>query len=139
MNVDIDQIMEHPVMTVTPHQSAGHIRALMAEHRVSVVPVVDPDGVPVGIVTAADLLTDRPDGTPIGNFMSTPVYTVPRSDGPRIVARIMRDHRLHHVVVTENKAVVGIVSASALLQLVEDHRFDAKPGPTPPGRLRRRR
>ena len=111
----------------------------MAEHRVSAMPVVDTEGEPVGIVTAADLLIDRPDGTPIGNFMSRPVYTVPRYDGPHIVARIMRNHRLHHVVVTENKAVVGIVSASDLLQLVEDRRFTAKQAPTPPRRPRGRR
>ena len=36
----------------------------------------------------------------------------------------------HHVVVTEHKVVVGIVSAYDLLQLVEDRRFTAKQGPT---------
>jgi len=132
MNVDVDQIMKHPVMTAMPHQTAGHVRQVMIEHRISAMPVVNTDGEPVGMVTAADLLVDRPDGSPISGFMSTPVYSVPRYEGPHIAARIMRNHHIHHVVVTEGKTAVGILSAYDLLQLVEDHRFTVKQGPTPP-------
>ena len=35
MNIGIDQIMHAPVMTGTPHQTKGHCRQVMAEHRVS--------------------------------------------------------------------------------------------------------
>jgi len=131
MNVDIDQIMRHPVMTGTPHQTRGHVRQLMAEHRVSALPIVDSDGAAVGIVTAADLLHDLPDGAPVSSFMTSPVLTVPRYEKPHIAARIMRNHRFHHLVVTEHHAAVGIVSAYDLLELLEDHRFVVKPGPTP--------
>lgn len=131
MNVDIDQLMQHRVMRARPHQTTGHVRALMAEQRLSALPVVNTAGEPVGIVTAVDLLVDRPDGAPISSFMSSPVYTVPRYDGPHIAARVMRNHHLHHVVVTEGNVVVGIVSAYDLLRLVEDHRFVAKRAPTP--------
>lgn len=131
MNIDVDAIMRHPVMTVTPHQTAAHVRAMMRDHRVSAIPVVGPEGEPVGIVTAADLLEDHPAGAPVSTFMSSPVYTVPRYDGPHIAARIMRNHHLHHVVVTEHQAVVGMVSAFDLLGLVEDHRFVMKQPPTP--------
>lgn len=139
VNVDIDQIMQHPVMTATPHQSIGHVREVMARHHVSAMPVVDPDHEPIGIVTSADLLEEHLSGAPISGIMSQPVYTVPRYDGPHIAARIMRNHRIHHVVVTENKRVVGIVSTYDLLRLVEDHRFVAKPGPTPARRSRAHR
>lgn len=138
MNVDIDQIMTSPVMTATPHQSTGHVRKVMADNGISAMPVVNTEGEPVGIVTAADMLTDHADGSPISGFMSEPVYTVPRYDGPHIAARVMRNHRIHHVVVTENKKVVGMVSAYDLLQLVEDHRFQAKQGPTPSKKGNRR-
>ena len=138
MNVDIEQIMRQPVMTASPHQSAGHVRALMAEHGISALPVVNTDGEPVGMVTATDLLDDHADGAPISGFMSEPVYTVPRYEGPHVVARIMRNPHLHHVVVTEHKKAIGIVSAYDLLQLVEDHRFVAKPGPTPSKKSKRR-
>ena len=131
VNVTIDELMQPQVMTATPHQSVGHVRKVMSEHKVSAMPVVDPEGHPVGIVTATDMLDDHKDATPISQVMASPVYTVPRYDGPHIAARVMRNHHLHHVVVTEAKEVVGMISSFDLLQLVEDHRFVAKQGPTP--------
>ena len=138
MNVTIDDIMQHPVMTATPHQTIGHVRGVMHEHHVSALPVVSPDNHPVGMITASDLLGDHADGTPISNVMASPVYTVPRYDGPHIAARIMRNHHLHHVVVTDAQEVVGIVSAYDLLKLVEDHRYVAKQPPTPSKKGNRR-
>ena len=131
VNVTIDELMQPQVMTATPHQTVGHVRKVMSDNKVSAMPVVDTEGHPVGIVTATDLLDDHKDATPISEIMASPVYTVPRYDGPHIAARVMRNHHLHHVVVTEAKEVVGMISSFDLLQLVEDHRFVAKQGPTP--------
>ena len=138
MNVEIHEIMQQPVMTGTPHQTAAHVRAVMAEHHVSAFPIVDTDGAPVGIVTAIDLLEDHPDGAPVNSFMTSPVLTVPQYEQPHVAARIMRNHDIHHLVVTDAHQVVGIVSAYDLLQLVEDHRFVKKPGPTPSKKSRGR-
>jgi CBS domain-containing protein len=126
--------MHAPVMTITPHQSAGHARELMTRHRVSALPVVGPDNDPVGIVTASDLLDGPADGTPVGDFAKKQVYTVHPGDGPHVAARIMRNHHLHHVVVVEESTVVGMLSTFDLLRLVEDHRYVAKNAPTPPKR-----
>ncbi len=131
MTVEIKQIMHAPVMTGTRHQTASHVRQLMAEHRVSALPIVDEDRIPVGIVTAADLLLDLADGAPVSSFMTSPVLSVPLYEKPHIAARIMRNRRIHHLVVTDEQRTVGIVSAYDLLQLIEDHRYVAKPGPTP--------
>ena len=131
MNVNIDELMQHPVMTATPHKSVGHVREVMTKDNMSALPVVGSDGAAVGMVTASDLLDDHPDGAPVSSIMSSPVYTVPRYDGPHVAARIMRNHHLHHVIVTDGDDIVGIVSSYDLLRLVEDHRFTAKNGPTP--------
>lgn len=131
MNVTIDELMQPNVMTATPHQTVGHVRQVMRDHAVSSMPVVDTDGHPVGIVTATDFLDNLAEGTPVSKVMATPVFTVPRYDGPHIAARVMRNHHLHHVVVTEGQEVVGILTSYDLLELVEDHRFVAKNGPTP--------
>ena len=66
--------------------------------------------------------------------MSNVVYVVPQYDDVSIAARVMRNHRIHHVVVTHEKKIVGILSAFDLLKLVEDHRFSMK---NPPTRKRR--
>ena len=129
--------MESRVMTTTPHQTVGHVRKVMADNRVSALPVVNSEDEPVGIITAADLLGDHKSGEPLSGIMSSPVYTVSPYDGPHIAARVMRNHQIHHVIVTKAKQVVGIVSAYDLLQLVEDHRYTAKNAPTP--RTKRRK
>lgn len=131
VNVTVEQLMTSPVMTVTRHETAGHASELMRTHRVSALPVVGPDGEPVGIVTASDLLHDLAEGAPVSTFMSSPAYTVPPNEGPHVAARIMRNHHLHHVVVVDHQRVVGMVSAYDLLGLVEEHRYVAKAAPTP--------
>jgi CBS domain-containing protein len=131
VNVKIADIMRSPVMHATPHQTASHVRAVMTEHHVSAMPVVGPDDEPLGMVTASDLLVEHPDGTPVSTFMAAPVITVPPYEQPHVAARIMRNHRTHHVIVAEHDRVVGIVSAFDLLALVEEHRFTMKQPPTP--------
>ena len=129
-NVKLEEIMSTRVMKATPHLTVGHVRKVMADNHVSAMPVVDTEGEPVGIVTAVDLLDDLKAGEPISGIMSSPVLTANPYDQPHIAARIMRNHHVHHVVVTESKQVVGIVSAYDLLKLVEDHRYVAKNAPT---------
>jgi signal-transduction protein with cAMP-binding, CBS, and nucleotidyltransferase domain len=130
MNVKIDELMVSSVMSASPSQTIGRVRQVMSEHGVSAMPVLDSDGAPAGIVTARDLLADVSNDTPVSKVMSQPVYTVPRYGDPSLAARIMRNHRIHHVLVTEAKSVVGIVSSFDLLCLVEDHRYVAKNAPT---------
>jgi CBS domain-containing protein len=133
VNVTVAELMRTPVMTITKHQKLGHARSLMKEHQVSALPVVGPDEEPLGIITATDLLdgNGHPDGAPASAAMSATPYTVPPGEGPHIAARIMRNHRLHHVLVVQDHKVVGMLSTFDLLQLVEDHRYQAKQAPTP--------
>ena len=42
----------------------------------------------------------------------------------------MRKNKVHHVVVTHEKRVVGLISSFDLLKLVEGHRFVSKLGPS---------
>jgi CBS domain-containing protein len=134
VNVTVADLMHAPVMTVTKHQSAGHVRQLLREHAVSALAVVGPDHEPLGIVTATDLLADPADGAPVSTLMTPAPYTVPPTDGPHVAARIMRNHHLHHVLVVDHGRVVGMLSTFDLLRLVEDHRYQAKGAPTPPRR-----
>lgn len=129
MNVTVDDLMVARVMTTTPHQTYGHVKRVLNEHSVSCMPVVNGEQEPVGIVSTTDFLEERSDETPVGQFMTTKIFTVPRYADPSLAARIMRNHHIHHVVVTDEKKVVGIVSSFDLLRLVEDHRFTMKNPP----------
>jgi predicted transcriptional regulator len=62
--------------------------------------------------------------------MSKEVLTIPKYSGIHIAARVMRNHHIHHLIVTHEKKIVGVLSSFDLLTLVEDHRFIMKNGPT---------
>ena len=135
MNVKIHELMSAAVVTAEPHQSVEHVRGMLSRNSISSVPVVDTDGRPVGIVSATDLAHDLKAGSPINTIMTEKVYTVPQYDDVSIAARVMRNHDIHRVVVTNEGKVVGVLSAFDLLKLVENHRFVAK---NPPTRSRRK-
>lgn len=130
MNTKVDELMSATVVTAEPHQSVEHIRQLMERNNISSVPVVDSDGKPVGIISATDLAHDLKAGSPISSVMTEKVYVVPKYEDVSIAARVMRNHKIHHVVVTHEKKVVGILSAFDLLKLVEGHRYVEKNAPT---------
>jgi CBS domain-containing protein len=48
-----------------------------------------------------------------------------------VAARIMRNHKIHHLMVTDEKKLIGIISSFDLLKLVEGHRFEIKNPATP--------
>lgn len=129
MNTKIADLMTQKVMSATPHQTVGHVRDVMNTQSVNCMPVVDPDGVPVGIVTSTDILHAENEATTISNIMTKTIYTVPQYGDVSLAARIMRNHGIHHVLVTHEKQLIGIISSFDLLQLVEDHRFVMKNAP----------
>lgn len=130
MNAKIADLMSKHVIHAQPHHSVAHVRDLMTRNHLHAVPVVDSEDQPVGIVSTVDLMSPK-DNTPVSSIMSERVYTIPQYNDVHHAARLMRNHRIHHVVVTHDKSVVGMISSFDLLRLVEDHRFVMKPGPTP--------
>ena len=131
MNVKVHDLMTESVVTAQRHMTVEHVRGLLENNKISSLPIVDSDGRPVGVVSATDLAHDLKAGTPVSKLMSEKVYSVPKYEDVSIAARVMRNHKIHHVVVTHEQAVAGVLSAFDLLALVEDHRYIAKNPPTP--------
>ena len=126
MNIKIADLMSKAVVTVEPHHTVGHVRALFEKHKFHALPVVDSEGHPKGIVTTLDLVFADSDQSPVSSMLSGKVWTIPQYNGPHEAARLMRKHHVNHVVVTHEKQIVGILSSFDLMQLVEDHRFTMK-------------
>lgn len=132
MNAKIEDLMVKSVVCSVPHKSIGHIKEIMTTHKIQSVPIVNPNNEVEGIVTAQDLIGDLNDQTPVSQVMTRNVYTIPLYSDVHIAARIMRNHSIHHLIVTDEQKIVGILSAFDLLKLVENHRFVMKNPPTPP-------
>ena len=139
MNIKVCELMTGSVVTTQQHKSVEHVRALLERNELSAVPVVDSNQQPIGIVSATDLLSNLKPNSPISTIMTEKVYTVPQYDDVSTAARVMRNHKIHRVVVTHEQRVVGVLSSFDLLQLVEGRRFVAKNPPSEPKRQSRSR
>ena len=138
MNIRIADIMTKRVVVAQPHHTIGHVRQLMARNRIGALPVVGPDNEALGIVTSSDLLRRHKDESPCSRIMSDGVRAVPAYNEVSVAARIMRKHKIHHVVVTKEKKVVGMISSFDLLKLVDGNRFQLRQAPTPAKNKKRR-
>ena len=139
MNIRIADIMTKRVVVAQPHHTIGHVRKIMERNRIGALPVVGPDNEALGIVTSSDLLRRHKDESPCSRIMSDGVRAVPAYNEVSVAARIMRKHRIHHVVVTKEKKVVGMISSFDLLKLVDGNRFQLRQAPTPASRKKPRR
>jgi len=138
MQVKVSDIMVQDVIVAAPEDTVSDVRDRMSRSRIHAIPVVDSGQTAAGIVTASDLLSELPPNTPISTVMTTEVFTVPLYSDVHIAARVMLNHHLHHVVVTHEQKVVGILSSFDLMRLVEEHRFVIKNAPTEPKKRGRR-
>jgi CBS domain-containing protein len=105
---------------------------LMHDRNVSGLPVVDSSGHLVGVISRTDIVEDgaiptaillrrRPSGLRVGELMTSPAITVSALTPLRDAARLMRDDRIHRlVVVDDDDLAVGVLSASDFVSLYAD-------------------
>jgi len=111
----VDQIMSRPVETVTPTTSIRDAAEGMIEHDVGAVVVVDDADHFEGLLTATDFVLlvrdqEAAPAMPVSEAMRTDVVTTKRSAPASDVVDAMLEHLIHHVPVTDDKEVVGIVT-----------------------------
>ena len=138
-------IMSQPALAIGPGTSLGQAVALMTEHRISGVPVVDADGRPIGMLTEGDLLRrvetgtlgDRPGwlasvfrpgalagdyvrthGRRVEEIMTTGVISVEEDARLSQVVALMRKHRIKRLPVVRGDRLVGVVSRADLVARV---------------------
>ena len=133
--VKVREIMSRPVFTVSAGTGIKAAATLLAERGVSALPVVNPKGELVGIVSEADLISieTRPDprtqATPlaptagsspktVAEVMTREVLTVSSGSEVSQAARIMLDAGVKRVPVLEGRRVVGILSRRDLVKVI---------------------
>lgn len=129
MSIRIADIMAKRVISAQSHHSVDHVRGIFERNRIHALPILGPAGEARGIVTTADAARKLKGDSPVRRIMTERVHSVPAYNDVSVAARMMRRHKIHHVVVTHERKVIGILSSFDLLKLVEDHRFVMKPGP----------
>ncbi len=114
---------------------------MIEENRVSAIPIVDQQGVPIGIVSETDLLLKerrveleslrdllhvhkrrqqraKAAGTVASDVMTSPAITVESDTSLSRAARVMQERNVRRLVVVDERGrIAGIVSRSDLLQV----------------------
>ena len=135
-----DRMTLNPV-TITPEVSVMDALRLMTDRKIRRLPVLDPQGRLVGIVSDRDLLLASPSPATslaiweihellakltVEKIMTREVLTVPEDTPLEEAARLMVDRRIGGLPVMRGAALVGIISESdlfqALLQLLGGRR-----------------
>jgi CBS domain-containing protein len=116
----VADLMAVDVIVAKPAEAVGTIQDLMHAHNIHSLPIVDDENHLVGVITSTDLVPGFSQTIPVSRIMSTEVHTLSPVDDVSTAARMMTEQRLHHIVVTEGKKVVGIISSLDLLRLVEE-------------------
>ena len=145
--MNVADIMTRQVVSVTPQMTIADAARRMLDNRISGLPVVDPDGTVVGIVTEGDLLRRIETGTArqrsrwfeilsgpgrlageyvhsharkIGEVMTPEVASVTPQDSLTTVVELMESRHVRRLPVIEAGRLVGIISRANLVRALLD-------------------
>lgn len=116
----VASLMQASPMTVDMDATLAEVDQVLRTHKLSAVPVTDRrNGALLGIVSARDLAHAvqaghaRRDPAAVHAWELCTYKPVQVSAAATVgeVARLMIEHGVHHVVVTDDKGIAGIVSA----------------------------
>lgn len=127
----VRDLMTPDPITVEQDEVLGHAAHLMEEYEVSGLPVVDDDGVLVGILSQTDLVHARSVDGPshswpdvsVRHYMAVPVITATPTMTVREAALLMEARHVHRLVVVddEQRRPVGVLSMTDLVrQMAQD-------------------
>jgi CBS domain-containing protein len=122
-----DEIMTSPVISVHTTTPIREAAAVLSEHNISSLPVLDEDDALVGIVSELDLLRDRMPHDPrshlrphtadepdpkqlVGEVMSPVVVCLSPSADSADLASTMIENNVRAVPIVDGERIVGIVS-----------------------------
>lgn len=109
-------IMSREIVTVASDMLVEDAAKLLAYHNISGMPVENPDGKIVGIVSEADVIGHI--GATVDEVMTPEVISVGEDATLEEIATLMAQHRIKRVPVMTNGSVVGMVSRSDIVRAI---------------------
>ena len=144
----ISELMNSDVVSARPGMTVAEVRNLLATRGISGAPVVEASGKILGVVSQSDLVRQTEQRTTVGesgrfftnvddyrdlanlprdlsdapveSVMTKEVYTVPRDSSAAVGASIMRERKVHRLLVTDQGVLVGVGTSLDLLRVVEE-------------------
>ncbi len=112
----VDEIMNRELFSLHPEETVRDALAYLLALGVSGCPVVDDEGLPVGMIALRDVM-DVPDAELVGARMTSPAATVRARSAVEEAARIVGETGYHRLVaVDDDGRARGIVSSVDLVR-----------------------
>lgn len=112
--VTAGELMTRDVVTASPETPVEELARMLLQHQIGGMPVVDHNGVLVGMVSGFDVISKT--GRSTEEIMSRGVVSVTETSHVADVVALMGLHGIRRVPVVENGRIVGIISRSDLLR-----------------------
>ncbi|WP_119674987.1 IMP dehydrogenase [Deinococcus sp. RM] len=107
-------------ITLPPHATVGEADRMMGEYRISGVPITDPQGKLLGIITNRDMRFVDDLSTPVRDVMtSRDLVTVPVGTTLEEAQEIFKRHRIEKLLVVEGEALRGLITIKDLTKRVK--------------------
>jgi CBS domain-containing protein len=124
------EIMQRPVLATTVRASVRDIASQLVGNGFSGMPVADRDGTVVGVITEADIIKALVDQKSLETLTAYDVMTANPTtvdvDTPvEEILKVLQEHHILRVPVTDRGKLVGIVSRSDLIKTVLEPEFMA--------------
>lgn len=126
----VGDLMTGDPVVATVDMPLAEAAAIMDFYRVSGLPVIDSDGILVGVVSQTDLLHARTTeplwsawpGLAVRHLMTRPAVTVSPNVSIEDAARLMEQRRIHRLVVTaaDGETPIGVLSVSDLVRSMSE-------------------
>ena len=120
----VEELMTRAVVTARPETPLKEVGALLVDHRISGVPVVDAAGTVVGVVSKSDLIV-REDvdrrraksaAVTAADAMTSPAVTIEPGASVVAAARELIDRRIDRLPVVHEGLLIGIVTRTDLVR-----------------------
>jgi CBS domain-containing protein len=125
----VASLMTRRPVVVTEEDVIAAVAELLAGYDITGLPVVDPTGRLVGVISQTDLVRLRGSTLPwtgwhglmVGDLMTTPARTIAASAPLDEAARRMTADHVHRLVVVDNRQTpIGVISESDLVREIAD-------------------
>ena len=109
-------IMTPDVISIGPDATVQEAARVLADYRISGMPVVDREKRMVGIVTEADIIGKE--GERVADIMTSRVISVAEHTSVDEIALILTGNRFKRVPVLRDDRIVGIVSRADIVRMI---------------------
>ncbi|MBZ5502326.1 MAG: CBS domain-containing protein [Acidobacteriia bacterium] len=121
-------VMQRPVIAATPRASLRDVASQLVANEFTGMPVVAPDGRVVGVITESDIVHAVLQGKRLENLSASDVMTGPpiavKVDAPlEEVMKHLDENRIVRVPVTNDDALVGIISRRDVIRAILEPEF----------------